>query len=207
MEQELIKATWGLVLVTGLLVIATLIPLITDILRRRDEKAAVATRAVPDMNILRSRLDGACERLARPTELSEDEVREQLHRTETDLEILHPIIEVREASLKFTNELFILRHLLTFAHDNLIQSVPLFSSVDPRSVRMRDEALRKAQRAYNAAVLTLDAAEDLLPRKQRTIDGERFWDRFSRVSDDRENQAAQNILAKNTVHRTQQRTS
>ena len=132
--------------------------------------------------------------MAQPTELTASQVSDLQKGADQDLRMLAPIIGVRNASLTFTNELFILRHLLTNATISLGEAEALFTESDPATVRSRDELLRRAGRAYGAAILTLDAAEELLPRKQRTMDGERFWDRFTRVSDEREALAAQNFL-------------
>ena len=46
-----------------------------------------------------------------------------------------------------------------------------------------------SRRELQAAKLTLDAADELLKPETKTIDGERFWDRFARVSEERIAQA------------------
>ena len=73
-DTQLVGATWGLVVVTSLLVIATIIPFLGDILKRRNERAIVAARTVPDMNILRSRLEGAVDQLGNAGGLTKGDI-------------------------------------------------------------------------------------------------------------------------------------
>lgn len=207
MEEQLVSATWGLVIATFLLVMATTIPFVGDLLRRRDQRGVVASRTVPDLNIVRSRLEDAVERLDRPEGLEKMAVTRRRHSCDGELSMLAPIIDVRDASLVFTNELFILRHLLTFCSQNLSAAEDMFDVPGPETVRLRDEKLRSVRRSYQAALLTLDAAEATLPKRHTTIDGERFWDRFARVSDERENEAAKQLLERERVHRTAGRSS
>jgi hypothetical protein len=53
--------------------------------------------------------------------------------------------------------------------------------------------LTRALHVTAAAKVSLVAGEELLPRKSRTIDGETFWDRFTRVSHEREHGAEQQL--------------
>jgi hypothetical protein len=92
-------------------------------------------------------------------------------------------------SLLFVNELYLVRHLLTEAKRQLTRAVELIDQTSPDDIRAQDEALRGARRAYKAALMSIDAATQLLPERLRTIDGEDFWDRINRVSDDRESEA------------------
>lgn len=207
MEDDLVRATWGLVVVTGLLVVVSGLEFVRGLQQRRSERAQFAVKAVPDMNILRSRLEGAWQRLENPGRLDREEVEDQAEDCDEELGMLVPLVELREASLQFTNEIFIVRHLLTFARDSLNAAADLFGTTGEASIRQRDEELRKAQRAYRAALLSLDAAEELLPENERTIRGERFWDRFARVSDERENRAAALLVAEREERRTRERRS
>lgn len=200
--DPVVSASWGLVVVTALLVVATLIPFIGDLLKRRSERAIVASRTVPDMNILRSRLEGAVKRLGKTDSLTKDSIEHQLESCDQELHMLAPIIKVRDASLEFTNDLFLVRHLLTFSSRSLVGAYELAERSDADSVRKRDKLIRDARRGYQAALLSLDAAETLLPKSQRLIAGERFWDRFARVSDERENQAAEILLQDEKITRT-----
>lgn len=202
MDDQIVAATWGLVVVTALLVIATIIPFVGDLLKRRSERAIVASRTVPDINILRSRLEGAVTRLGKTDRLDMRTLEQQEELCDDELRMLAPIIEVRDASLEFTNELFLVRHLLTFTAQSLAKAVALAEANDIESARGRDALVRDARRGYQAALLSLDAAEALLPASQRLIAGERFWDRFARVSDERENQAAAILLQDEKITRT-----
>lgn len=205
MEDPIVAATWGLVVVTALLVVATVVPFVGDLLKRRSERAVIASRAVPDMNILRSRLEAAVERLGKSESLTKDRLEWQAASCDNELRILAPVIEVRDASLKFTNETFLVRHLLTFTVQALTEAADLADEADAESIRKRDKLVRDARRGYQAALLSLDAAESLLPKSQRLVDGERFWDRFARVSDERENAAAEILLQGERITRTGRR--
>lgn len=207
MEDPIVAATWGLVVVTALLVVATIVPFVGELLKRRSERAVVASRAVPDMNILRSRLEGGVERLGESESLTKDRLTRQARSCNAELQMLAPIVEVRDASLKFTNETFLVRHLLTFTVEALVEAADLADAADAESIRKRDKLVRDARRGYQAALLSLDAAESLLPKSQRLIDGERFWDRFARVSDERENAAAEILLQDEKITRTGRRAS
>lgn len=202
LDEPIVAATWGLVVVTALLVVATLIPFVGDLLKRRSERAVIAARAVPDMNILRSRLEGDVKRLGKTDRLTKEKLERQVDSCNDELRMLVPIVEVRDASLAFTNEVFLVRHLLTFTESSLTKAVALAEEVDPQNVRNRDQYILDARRGCQAALLSLDAAEALLPRRQRLIKGERFWDRFARVSDERENEAAGILLQDQKITRT-----
>ncbi|MEA2192798.1 MAG: hypothetical protein QOI73_2919 [Solirubrobacteraceae bacterium] len=53
------------------------------------------------------------------------------------------------------------------------------------------DRLERAVRLTVAGKITLVAAEALLPAKSQSIDGENFWDRFTRVAHEREQGAEQ----------------
>ena len=55
--------------------------------------------------------------------------------------------------------------------------------------------VRGARRAYKAALMSIDAAAQLLPLNLRTINGEDFWDRFNRVSGERESEAEKSFIS------------
>jgi hypothetical protein len=159
------------------------------------------------MNILKSRLVGAVRHLSGYVDWDDDDIEEQWESCGQELEMLSEIIETGERpSLEFVSELYIMRHLLTFARHHLHVAIHSAGS-DTESVRARDESLREAQRSYKAAELTLNAAEALLPSWARTIDGKNFWDRFAEVSDAREAEAARLLLADETFTRTQRGSS
>jgi hypothetical protein len=154
------------------------------------------------MNILRSRLEGGVKRLGTPATMDGAAISAQADSCDHELHMLAPIIQVREASLKFTNELFLVRHLLTFALHTLQSAANIDDTAPVADTRRRDALVLDARRTYKAALLSLDAAEELLPKRERLVDGERFWDRFARVSDERENQAASALTAEAPVSRT-----
>ena len=91
-------------------------------------------------------------------------------------------------SLIFANETYLVRHFLTQAILELRRASNLTEESDADSVRIRDDSLLRARRLYKAALTTLDAAEQEPPRRIRTINGESFWDRFARVSKEREDE-------------------
>lgn len=189
-EKELVQATWGLAIVTTLLVVMAIIPVLRDAADRRAQRRRISAGLVPDMIILRSRLTAACDNLADYTKWSEEDIRSQIDSADHEKSMLYRIITQGDRpSLLFVNELYLVRHLLTVASRRLTRAVQLTDQTSADDVRARDEALRGARRAYMAAVLSIDAATQLLPLKLRTINGEDFWIRINRVSGKRESEA------------------
>lgn len=175
-------ATWGLVIATALLVVASAIPAISAILDRRRRRADSITALIPDMHILRTRINGAIHSYSNPYP-SNDELEKWGDDVWEVLGILKPLFEPgRQQGLKFTNELYICRHLLTQAYYEYRNAAQL----DPPE---RELHIKRAQHLCVAAKATLSEAEDLLPHKLKTVDGERFWGRFSRLSAEREQSA------------------
>ena len=197
MSTQIIQATWMLVISTFLLTAATTVPFIGDILQRRKERVVLIARVVPDLWKLRTRLFSTVWFLDHPERLIESDVARQIGRVEEDLKSLALIIEVRDASLLFTNELFILRHFLTTCRDEFDVALYLSNSLSTDDIRKRNQYLQSARCNYQAALLTLDAAKVLLSRRQARIKGERFWDRFERVSKQRSTEAAHQLLERN----------
>jgi hypothetical protein len=189
-ENELVQATWGLVIATALLVVAAIIPVLRDAADRRSQRRRISAGLVPDMIILRSRLNAACDKLAGSRSWSEEDIRSQIDSTDHELSMLYRIITQGDRpSLLFVNELYLVRHLLTEAKRQLTHAVELIDQTSPDDIRAHDEALRGARSAYKAALMSIDAATQLLPERLRTIDGEDFWDRINRVSGERESEA------------------
>jgi hypothetical protein len=175
-------ATWGLVLATAFLVVATAIPAYQRWQDARTRRLARSARLVPDMHMMRGRLNRRMERLrsahAPDYELLDDSADD----ANELLRILGGISDqAAEGGLAFTNEIYVLRHLLSQAkYASEAGAAALAEGHDgvPQ--------FEKAYREFAAAKLTVDAAEALLPKGTTTIDGERFWDRFTRLSAERE---------------------
>lgn len=206
MEADLVRATWGLVAATALLVVAAIIPLLRDIADRRERRRARAANLIPDMNIFRSRLDGGCKRLANVRSLSKEQIAFQHEGSDEELGMIHAIIKQEERpSLLFANELYLVRHLLTQAHHELERAERLADETEADPVRRRDDALTTARRDYKAALISLDAAERLLPKNVRAIKGEGFWDRFARVSDERKAIAEKSFIGIGSIQAERRR--
>ena len=56
-------ATWGLVVATGLLVLASIIPVFNGFQDRRRAREVLAAQVIPNMHLLKSRLIGAKDRI------------------------------------------------------------------------------------------------------------------------------------------------
>jgi hypothetical protein len=200
MEKELVQATWGLVVATALLAIASIVPLIRDTLDRREERRRIGAGLVPDIMILRSRLVGGSNELAASRSWSEQEIKDRVQWNDEELDIIDSIIvQGSRPSLLFVNELYLVRHLLTQAKLRLERSLALTNKTDAEDIKQRDDKLASARIAYAAALASLDAAAQLLPRKARTINGEGFWDRFAHVSDERESEAEESYTDKGSI--------
>lgn len=196
MEKQLVHATWGLVVATALLAVVAMVPLIRDALDRRAERLRIGAGLVPDMIILRSRLEGASDELAASRSWTEQDIKDRIEWNDEELEMIDPIIEQEDQpSLLFINELYLVRHLLTQANTRLAHALELANETAADDIRARDDALVGARRAYMAALMSLDAATQLLPRRVRTINGEGFWERFTRVSNERESEAGKSFMS------------
>lgn len=197
-ESGLIGATWGLVIATALLVFAASIPLFRDASDRRERRRRISAGLVPDMNILRSRLAGGGRRLADVRSLTDSAVERQINLVHGELEMISEIIDKGERpSLLFVNETYLVRHLLTQAHNELERAQELTGKADANDIRTRDDALLRTRNLYKAALESLDSAERILPAKVRNIKGESFWDRFDRVARERESAAARSYVSTN----------
>lgn len=197
MEKELVQATWCLVVATAFLAIASMIPLIRDMLDRREERRRIGAGLVPDMMILRSRLEGGTNELAASRSWSDQDIKNRIEWNAEELDMIDSIIaQGSRPSLLFVNELYLVRHLLTQAKLRLERSLALTNKVDAKEIIAQDDTLASVRRAYAAAWTSLDAATELLPRKVRTIKKEDFWNRFARISDERESQAEKSFIDK-----------
>lgn len=196
MDTGLVEATWGIVAATGFLFLAALIPVVRDILSSRHNRENIAATVVPDMNMLWSRISGLEQRLADLSSPTADKLKQHAHNANEQLEMLWRIIEQSgNIGLKFINELYIMRHLLTQVHNSLGHAAKHADKATEEDIRSRDDLVFKSRRACLAAAKSLNAAEALLPDWVRNIEGEAFWDRFARISNEREAEAASEIAA------------
>lgn len=189
-------ATWALVVATTFLAVAAGIPLARDMADRRARQLLVGANLVPDVNLLRSRLESCSYRLADVEAVTRCDLKEAGDQLEEDLQILDGcVIQSSERpSLEFVSETYIARHFLTQAKLELSGALSLENSDDRDGVRRRDEAIRRARRCYKGAEMSLAAAEGLLAHEVRTIHGEGFWDRFARVTAERETEAERSFV-------------
>jgi hypothetical protein len=191
MKDPLVFATWGLVVATALLFLAALLPVIQGFADRRRQREILAARLIPDMNILRSRFDGTLEGLSQPGQITHRQIDKMQEWCDHELQMVYELLSSREAGMEFVSEIYILRHLLTRAsHELRWAHLELRrEKQDAESIRRRDKHIAKARNFYGAAKLTIQAAEELLPNWATKIDGEGFWDRFARISTEREKAA------------------
>lgn len=187
----LTTATWGLVVATSLLAVAAAIPAVRALIEARNDARGQAALLVPDMHILRSRLNGQIADLQRSRSASTEVVESYAEEAEEQLGMLAPLVAAApHQGLQFTNELYICRHLLTQAMYDLRNSADESSeSIGDKGI-VHQTSLERPLHLHVAAKTSLNAAEALLPRGARTISGESFWERFARLSDQREADAA-----------------
>jgi hypothetical protein len=189
-------ATWALVVATALLVVAAGIPAIASLAEYREKKRRASAELVPDIHMLRSRFNGVIASLSEEGPADAEHVEYWMEDNDEQLGILARLLDLGpEQGLRFTNELYVCRHLLSQARYEMRGAA--------REARERAangdatvprDALARALRLYAAARTTLQEAESLVPAKARSIDGESFWDRFTRVSHERERGADQELM-------------
>jgi hypothetical protein len=190
LTDALVYATWGLVIATALLVVAAAIPAVRALLEPRIHARRTTVALIPEMHILGSRLRGAADRLAKLSSESDAErVKElgfRIDSSDGELRMVAELIEdAGDAGLKYVNEVYVCRHLITQAKFQMQWALDLYEqdrALNAEEAVAREDHLRRAQRLYLAAADTLDAAEACLPKWARKIDGEQFWDRFARIA-------------------------
>lgn len=193
-ERQLTLATIGLVIATALLVIATAIPAIQKWQDRRLRRKATAATVIPDMNMLHSRLDGAVSRLVRGFQLDAHSIRVLIRDVKGQQRIVSEIIDHSYAvSLRFANEVYLVRHFLTQAR---IQYTDALESVDQETsdIEAARGHINIACVNLKAADQTLLAAEGLLPKDGRLIDGQTFWERFDSLGESRQVEAEKALV-------------
>jgi hypothetical protein len=209
--DPLARATWGLLTATALLVVATAIPAWQNWQATRRAKAAAAAALVPDMNIAHSRIARRVNRLLNLTKMSTSELQLLQENIQEDLNIVSRSVELSYGvSLKFANEMYIVRHLLTQAYNEVLALLAGVeeTSVDDAGAHRRlvtathEQRLSRVCALYQAADATLLAGESLLPAATRTVDGQSFWDRFSSVAQEREAEAEKVLVDRRRAART-----
>ena len=195
-DDPLVLSTYGLVVATALLVVATAIPTYQRWRESKQQERAAAGRLIPDMNILLSRLNGAVKWTLGKRQLTEPEADHIRLSLKTELKMTADLIENSYSiSLRFANELYILQHLLTQCDIECKRLLRSHEGAEEEGVSdMRRDTTARMCRLYQSASITLRAAEALLPRETRLIDGKSFWDRFDEVSRDRENEAEKALV-------------
>jgi hypothetical protein len=132
--------------------------------------------------MLRSRLNGAV-RAYDNTHAHTEEIEVWVGDISGMQELLASLFEAgQEEGLELTNELYVCRHLLTQAYYTYLEAA---NGEGAEKVL----AIERGIRLLVAARMTIDAIEDLLPQRRIKIRGERFWDRFARLSEEREQAA------------------
>jgi hypothetical protein len=79
-------------------------------------------------------------------------------------------------------------------HLELMKARILFNREGEQALRARYDHFDRACRLFKAASMTLESAESLLPTQSATIKGEKFWNRFVRIADERENEAERALV-------------
>jgi hypothetical protein len=190
-------ATWALVVATALLFGATAIPAITSVIEVYAKRHRRAAEVIPDMHMLRSRINGLIAHLQTDGSVSASLVDGYVKDLDEQLDMLARVIRhAPKQGMKFTNELYICRHLMTQAkHEIERASSHAKRNKDDRGLALVSRIeLQRALHSSAAAKTSIAAAEELLPRRARMIDGETFWDRFSRLSHEREQGAEQQLM-------------
>jgi hypothetical protein len=195
--EALETATWGLVVATALLAIAAGIPALTSLAHLLAERRQRVAEVIPDLHMLRGRLNQQIGWLGTDSSSSTAVIGEYADNARDLLGIVARLLELAPAhGLKFTNEVYVCRHLLSLALYEIEGAVDEAhrDSDDQEFALVASSSLVRAVRLNVAAKTTLSEAEQLLPAKVNTIDGEGFWDRFSRVSHEREDKAEQQLM-------------
>jgi hypothetical protein len=179
--NAIVQATWGLVIATSLLVVASAIPVVLTLRERWLARAEHAARIVPPLHLLASRISGLAEGICDPHYAyrdAEDDIGGQL-------KMLGRLLDDAPAlGIRFVSELFVARHLLTLARmtcEDCWREARRAEGGLVTGKLLETVALAHAQLV--AALESVREAERLIP--SRKIDREDFWSRFTRLSTER----------------------
>ncbi len=195
MTDDLVLATWGLFSATVLLVIATGIPAIEAIFRRKSERRAIFTTVVPDVYLLSSRWEGDVANLIRNPQLTANRLEYFHESVDRDLHLLAKLVENGpRISIEFLNELYVAKHLVTNVFDEIHSLQSRFEEGKAPPTSELDKASQSMTKYFVACHNTMKAAEKLLPNWTRNIRDETFWERFRRLGGEREIQAEKDLV-------------
>ena len=169
----------------------------TSGLQTAAERRLRAAEVVPDMHMVRGRINRLISKLRSDGAVSASIVEGWVADLDGLLKMLARILEESPSQgIKFANEIYICRHLLSQAYWDLDEAVTAAEEAAENGdiPFVERAAVRRQLRCIAAAKTSINAAEEILPRDARTIDGESFWDRFSRLSHEREDGAEQQLM-------------
>jgi hypothetical protein len=178
--DAIVQATWGLVIVTSLLVVASAIPVVLRLRERWLARAEHAARTVPPLHLLASRISGLVEGITdrhRDYRAAQDDIGEQL-------KMIGELLDDAPAlGIRFVSELFVARHLLTQARMTCEDCWTEARRAEGGRDNELPQTVALAHAQLVAALESVREAERLIP--SRKIGREDFWSRFMRLSDER----------------------
>jgi hypothetical protein len=147
------------------------------------------------MHLLKGRLIGAKDRILSGGQDGYNQVKDFEDTDAGDLQhMLQPALRyAHEFGLKFTNEMFVARHLISQAKISAGRACAAWES-EPADRVSFDDFARRAARLCVAAANTLTYAESGLSSTSTRIDGEPFNDRFRRLGNEREEEAEKQLI-------------
>jgi hypothetical protein len=180
LADSIVTATWGLVVVTTLLVVASCVPVVLALRERWLALAEHSARVVPPLHILTSRVSGLADEIAVPKRANRVAAQE----IEEQLEMLADILtDSPPLGVRFVSELFVARHLLTHAQSTCQRAWYEARSLEGGRPHELPALAALARAQLVGALTSIQAAERIVPR--RKIGREDFWSRFNRLSDER----------------------
>jgi hypothetical protein len=189
-------ATWGLVAATGLLVVASIVPVVNAFQDRRRAREVLAAQVVPTLHLLKGRLIGAQHRLMQAAESGDDYLIEDFRDDDVGglLHMIRTIVDnAHKFGLKFTNEIFVAQHLITQAGISAAMALDSRALTPPDRLAV-DNNVKRSARLCLAAANTLGHAESSLPPASTQIEGEVFDARFKRLGKEREKDAEAELI-------------
>lgn len=188
------KATWALVLATGLLVLATAIPAVAALIDGWKRKTVLVARLIPELGFLKDRMASEAERLSRPA-LTLDELEFFQEELDEELEILSPLVQEGPLiGFAFMEELLLCRHLVTQARIEGDFVEMAWDNPGNQEVKARQEHIDRAIRLCLAASKSLEAAALKLPLIAGRYRKTSFGDRLSELSRTREAAAEKELV-------------
>lgn len=183
MDSQLVDATWGLVVATALLFLATSVPAVVQLNERRNQRRALASQLIPSLHGMRSHAAEARSALLKmDSSTSPEEIARVYFEIEPACDQIESLQSHRGLSIDQRLELYVLGgHLqLLGLHLSLLGSEDEELRASVLADQSQEEILRKAAIRAQAALVSLDRVDRLFIEVKKKYGGRTFTEEMIR---------------------------